>query len=130
MLPKLKIKLKGPHFAYVAKIQEAVTDELKKVPKEETLGSFSEIARPRKRLIYANGANFELKKVMCLPCVSSIFKKFSPKTFGPHCVFIKMLFVRLYSMRLQQPQIIIRPSIQNTVTICKQIITVTFCEAS
>jgi hypothetical protein len=27
------------------------------------------------------------KKVMCLPHVSSIFKKISPKTFGLHCVF-------------------------------------------
>jgi len=24
---------------------------------------------------------------MCLPHVSSIFKKISPKTFGPHCVY-------------------------------------------
>jgi len=29
------MKLKGPHFADVAKIQEAVIDELKKVQKEE-----------------------------------------------------------------------------------------------
>jgi hypothetical protein len=26
------------------------------------------------------------KKIMCLPQVSSIFRKVSPKTFGPHCV--------------------------------------------
>jgi hypothetical protein len=36
--------------------------------------------------MYANGAYFELKKVTCLPHVSSIFKKISPKTFGTHCV--------------------------------------------
>jgi hypothetical protein len=34
LLPKLKIKLKGLHFADVADIQDAVTDELKKVKKE------------------------------------------------------------------------------------------------
>jgi len=31
LFPKLKIKLKGLHFADVAEIQETVTDELKKV---------------------------------------------------------------------------------------------------
>jgi hypothetical protein len=35
LFPKLKVKLKGLHFADVAEIQEAVTDELKKVQKEE-----------------------------------------------------------------------------------------------
>ena len=45
-------------------------------------------------------------------------------------VGVKMPFVRLYSMRHQQLQKIIRPSIQNIVRNCKQIITVTFCEAS
>jgi hypothetical protein len=34
MFPKLKMKLKGLHFADVAETQEAVTDELKKVQKE------------------------------------------------------------------------------------------------
>jgi len=35
LFPKLKMKLKGLHFADVAEIQEAVTDELKKFQKEE-----------------------------------------------------------------------------------------------
>jgi hypothetical protein len=35
LFPKLKMKLKGLHFADVVEIQEAVTDELKKVQKEE-----------------------------------------------------------------------------------------------
>jgi len=35
LFPKLKMKLKVLHFADVAKIQEAVTDELKKVQKGE-----------------------------------------------------------------------------------------------
>jgi hypothetical protein len=29
------------------------------------------------------------KEAMCLPHMSSIFKKISPKTFGPHCVSVK-----------------------------------------
>jgi hypothetical protein len=35
LLLKLKMKLKGLHFSDVAEIQEAVTDELQKVQKEE-----------------------------------------------------------------------------------------------
>jgi len=46
---KLKMKLKGIHFADVAEIQEAITDELKKV-QEEIFGSFSETVRPRRSL--------------------------------------------------------------------------------
>jgi hypothetical protein len=48
--PRLKMKLKGLHFADVAEIQEAVTDELKKVKKRGIFGSFSETVRPRKSL--------------------------------------------------------------------------------
>jgi hypothetical protein len=44
------MKLKGLHFADVTEIQEAVTDELKKVQKEKFFGSFSESVRPRKSL--------------------------------------------------------------------------------
>jgi hypothetical protein len=29
---------------------------------------------------------------MCLHHVSSVFKNISPKTFGPHCVFLVILF--------------------------------------
>jgi hypothetical protein len=39
-----------------------------------------------KACIYANGAYFELKKVMCLPHVSSIFKKISPKPWTALCI--------------------------------------------
>ena len=42
LFPKLKVKLKELHFAGVAEIQEAVTDELKKVQKRGIFGSFSE----------------------------------------------------------------------------------------
>jgi hypothetical protein len=43
LLPKLKINLKGLHFAGVAEIQEAVTDELKKVHKEEFSAAFKKL---------------------------------------------------------------------------------------
>jgi hypothetical protein len=85
--PKLKMKLKGFHFADVAEIQEAVMDELKKVQKQEFLAAFQKLYNHTKACIYANGAYFEFKKkVMFLLHVFSMFKNISPKTCGPHCV--------------------------------------------
>jgi hypothetical protein len=49
--------------ADVAEIQKAVTDELKKVQKEEFSADFQELFNSAKACIYANGAYFELKKV-------------------------------------------------------------------
>jgi hypothetical protein len=43
LFPKLKMKSKGLHFANVAETQEAVTDELKKVQKEEFLAAFQKL---------------------------------------------------------------------------------------
>jgi len=62
LFPKLKMKLKGLHFADVAEIQTAVTDELKKVQTRGILGNFSETVRPR-LILYTgchrrNGPNF------------------------------------------------------------------------
>ena len=59
LFPKLKMKLKGLHFAYVAEIQEAETDELKKVQKEGILAAFQKLYDRAKACIYANGAYFE-----------------------------------------------------------------------
>ena len=71
--PKLKTKLKGLHFADVAEIQEAVTDELKKAQKEALSAAFQKLYNRTKSCIYANWAYFELKKTgMCLPHVSLI----------------------------------------------------------
>jgi hypothetical protein len=53
LFPELKMKLKGLHFAYVAKIQEAVTDELKKVQKEAFSEAFQKLYDRAKRCIYA-----------------------------------------------------------------------------
>ena len=81
------MKLKGLHFADVIEIQVAVTDELKKVHKEEFSVAFPKLYGRAKACIYTNGAYFESKKKgMCLPRVSSIFEKISPKTFGWHCI--------------------------------------------
>jgi len=60
------MKLKGLHLADVAEIQEAVTDELKKVQKEELSAAFQKLYDRAKACVYANGAYFELKKGLCL----------------------------------------------------------------
>jgi len=75
--------LKRLHFADAAEIQEAVTDELKKVQKEEFLAAFQKLYDLTKACVYANGAYFVYKKKRY---VFSIFKKISPKTFILHCV--------------------------------------------
>jgi len=66
----LKKKLKGLHFADVAEIQEAVTDELQKVQKEDFSAAFQKLYDRAKAFIFASGAYFELKKgivfLMCL----------------------------------------------------------------
>jgi hypothetical protein len=87
LFPKLKIKLKGPHFEDAAEIQEAVTNELKKVQNEEFSAAFQKLYDRVKAGIYANGAYFEFKN-MSSSCVFEL-KKINPKTFGPHCVSFK-----------------------------------------
>ena len=62
LFPKLKMKLKGLHFADVAEIQEAITNEFMKVQKEEYLAAFRKLYDCPKAWKYANGAYFELKK--------------------------------------------------------------------
>jgi hypothetical protein len=53
------MKLKGRHFANVAEIQEAATDELKKIQKEEFSAAFQKMYDSAKACIYANRAYFE-----------------------------------------------------------------------
>ena len=89
LFPKLKMKLKGLHFVDVAEIQEAITDELKKVQKEEFLAAFQKLYDLAKAWLYANGAYFEFKKKVCVFLTYLWFlKKIHPKTFGPHCVTV------------------------------------------
>ena len=59
LFPKLKVTLKGLHFVDVAEIQVAVTDELKKVQKEEFSAAFQKLYGHAEACIYANGAYFE-----------------------------------------------------------------------
>jgi hypothetical protein len=60
------MKLKGLQSADVAMIQEAVTDELKKVQKKEFSAAFQKLYDRTKACIYANGDYFELKKGISL----------------------------------------------------------------
>ena len=53
------MKLKGLHFADVTEIQEAATDEFKKVQTEEFLAVSQKLYNHTKACIYANGAYFE-----------------------------------------------------------------------
>jgi histone-lysine N-methyltransferase SETMAR len=59
LFPKLKIKLEGLRFADVPEIQEAVTNELKNVQKEEFSAAFQKLYDRAKACIYANGTYFE-----------------------------------------------------------------------
>jgi len=60
------MKLKGLHFVDVAEIQEAITDELKKVQKEEFSTAFQKLYNHAKACMYTNGAYFLLKKKVCV----------------------------------------------------------------
>jgi hypothetical protein len=53
------MKLKGLHFADVAEIQEAVTNKLKKVQKEEFSAAFQKVYDRANACTYASGAYFE-----------------------------------------------------------------------
>jgi hypothetical protein len=50
--------LKGLHFVDVAEIQEAITDELRKVQKEEFSAAFQKLYDRAKACIYASGVYF------------------------------------------------------------------------
>jgi hypothetical protein len=53
------MKLKELHFADVVEIQEAVTDKLTKVQKDEFSAAFQKLYDSAKDCIYASGAYFE-----------------------------------------------------------------------
>jgi hypothetical protein len=74
------MKLKGLHCADVAEIQDAVTDELKKVQKEEFLAAFQKLHDRAKASIYANGAYCQLNKLWVFLMRLRFKKKISPKT--------------------------------------------------
>jgi hypothetical protein len=62
----VEYEVKMLHFVDVAEIQEAGTDQLKKVHKEEFLAALQKLYDRAKACIYANGAYFELKKKVCV----------------------------------------------------------------
>ena len=53
------MKLKGLHFADIAKIQQDETEELKKVRKEEFAAACQQLYDRAKACIHANGAYFK-----------------------------------------------------------------------
>jgi len=53
----------------VAEIQEVITDELKKVQKQEFSAVFQKLYDHTKTCIYANKAYFELKKKRCVSLI-------------------------------------------------------------
>ena len=61
-VPQVENEVKRLHSADVAEIQEAVTDEWKKVQKEEFSAAFQKLYDRAKACKYANGAYCELKK--------------------------------------------------------------------
>jgi hypothetical protein len=70
------MKLKGLQFADDAEIQEAITDELKKVQKQVFSAAFQKMYDRAKACICANGAYFERKKL----CVFLICLRFLKKS--------------------------------------------------
>jgi hypothetical protein len=58
----------------VAEIQEAVTDELKKVQKEEFSAAFQKLYYRAKACIYANGAYLKKKVCLFLTCLRFLKK--------------------------------------------------------
>ena len=70
------MKLKGFHFADVAEIREAVTDELKKVQKEEFSAAFQKMYDGANTCIYMSMKRIlNETKGICLRHLPSIFTK-------------------------------------------------------
>jgi hypothetical protein len=72
LFPKLKVKLKGLHFPDVAEIQEAATDELKKLQKEEFSAAFQKLYNHAKACIYATVKKSVIKLLDCTVYIAII----------------------------------------------------------
>jgi len=82
----LKTKLKGLHFADVAEIQESVTEELKKVQKEEFSAALQKLYDRANPVYMQMELILNIKKArVFLTCLR--FKKKVSRTFVPHCVY-------------------------------------------
>ena len=84
--PSWKWSYKDSTFADIAKMQETVTDELKRSKKRNFRQLFRNCTTAQKSVYMQTELILNKKKGIYLPHGSSIFKKISPKTFGPHCV--------------------------------------------
>jgi hypothetical protein len=80
------MKVKGLLFVDVVAIQETVTDELKKVQKEEISTAFQILYYRAKACIYAKEPILILKNIVFLTCLG-FFKKISPKNLD-HTVYV------------------------------------------
>jgi hypothetical protein len=80
LFPKLKVKVKGFHFVDVAEIQEAVTNELKKVQNINFRQLFRNCTTAQKPAYMAVELILNLKKKLC-PCV---FFRFLKKSVQKH----------------------------------------------
>jgi len=69
------MKLKGLHFADVANIQEAVTDELKNVHKEEFSANFRNCTTAQKPIYMPMELILNKKKYVSSSCVFDFLKK-------------------------------------------------------
>jgi hypothetical protein len=70
----------------VAEIQEAVTDELKKVQNMNFRQVFRDCTTAQKPVFIPVVRILNFKKIVSLMCLLFL-KKISPKTFGPHCLY-------------------------------------------
>jgi len=86
LFPKLKIKLKGLLFAGVVEIQEAATEKLKQVQKEEFSAAFQKMY-DRAKPVNISMEPILILKMYCLPHASSIFKKSVLKLLD-HTVYV------------------------------------------
>ena len=83
------MKLKGLHFADVAEIQVAVIDELKKAQKRNFRQIFGNCTTPQKREYMSMELILNKNKVWAFITYLRFLKKFCPKTFEPHCVYMR-----------------------------------------
>ena len=90
------MKLKGLHFADVAEFLEAITDELKKDQKEEFSATFQKLYDRAKTCIYMPLELILNKKGICLPHVSSIFKKSALKIWDRNVCVCVCMYVCMY----------------------------------
>jgi hypothetical protein len=84
--PRVANEVKELHGADVAAIQEAETDELKKVQKEEFSAAFQKMCDGEKARMYANRACFEEKRLCVFLMSLRFLKKSVSKIWTALCI--------------------------------------------